>query len=87
METETKQLAEVINSYLSMLKECGVLYDDLQLIMHYCQSLNRFLKNDGLRLMIEDLLYQLTHYTELDIIFYVEQNDILNRIAYYCSLI
>jgi hypothetical protein len=87
METEKKQLAEVINSYLSMLKECGVSYDDFELIMDYCQSLNKVLMHNGLRLIIDDLVYQSTYYNELDVIFYIEHNDILNRMTYYCSLV
>jgi hypothetical protein len=85
--TKDIKLGEVIKSYLSMLKECGVTYDDLQLILEYCQSLNKIVRNDGLKIMIDNLVHQLTYYSELDVIFYIENNDILNRIEYYCSLV
>lgn len=75
------QLLKLINSQLC------ITADDVELLVDYCQSLNKYLKNRGLELLLNDLLYQLAYYSEPDVVLFVENNDVLRRIVYYCSLV
>jgi len=81
------QLVKLINSQLMLIAECGITYDDIELILDYCQSLNKYLKNKGLEMLCSDLLYQLSYHTEPDVILFVENNDVIRRIVYFCSLV
>lgn len=80
---ESKSLVKLIN----VIEECGVSFEDIEHILYYCQSLNTYLNNKGLQLLINELEYYITYSFEHDIILFVENNDILRRVLYFCSLV
>lgn len=81
-----QSVVDTIHKQLTIMCECGETRDDIQVLLDKCQLLNRHLQNRGLTLLTDEMSHYLQYDSELDVLVFMEKNDIVRRIRYYCQL-